>query len=76
MAVADHTAARYAFQVATTSPVAIMTLPALTVTAGQNYTFAADSQIAGGGRVSLAVDFYSARSQRGLPLSTTSPARA
>ena len=64
VAVADHTTAKFAFQIATTSPVAIMTLPAAPVAAGQKWTFAADSQISGGGRVALAVDFYSATSRR------------
>src|SRR6185312_6811317 len=53
-----------AFQVTTTSSVSIMTLPAVPVAAGQKWTFAADSQVTGGGRVTLTVDFYSATSRR------------
>jgi hypothetical protein len=64
VAVADHSAAKFAFQVTTTSSVSIMTLPAVAVAAGQKWTFAADSQVTGGGRVTLAVDFYSATSRR------------
>ncbi len=64
VAVADHSAAKFAFQVTTTASVSIMTLPAVAVAAGQKWTFAADSQVTGGGRVTLAVDFYSATSRR------------
>jgi len=64
VAVADHSAAKFAFQVTTTSSVSIMTLPAVPVAAGQKWTFAADSQVTGGGRVTLTVDFYSATSRR------------
>jgi len=64
VAVADHSTAKFAFQIATNSPASIMTLPAAAVTAGQKWTFAADSQITGGGRVTLAVDFYSSTSRR------------
>ena len=45
VAVADHSTAKFAFQIATNSPASIMTLPAAAVTAGQKWTFAADSQI-------------------------------
>ena len=45
VAVADHSAAKFAFQVTTTSSVSIMTLPAVAVAAGQKWTFAADSQV-------------------------------
>jgi len=34
-----------------------MALPQVTVAAGQKWTFAADSQVTGGGRVALSVDF-------------------
>src|SRR3954453_10554200 len=67
VAVADHSAAKFAVRVTTTSSVSIMTLPQVPVTAGQKWTFAADSQVTGGGRVALTVDFYSATSRRPRP---------
>ena len=48
VSVADHSTAKFAFQIATNSTAAIMTLPAAAVTAGHRWTFAADSQITGG----------------------------
>lgn len=64
VAITDHAAARFAYRVATSSRAPVMTLPAPAVTAGQKLTFAVDSQISSGGKVSVAVDFYNSRSFR------------
>jgi Glycosyl hydrolases family 16 len=59
VSISDHAAARYAYRVTASSTAATMTLPAPAVSAGQKLTFAADSQINSGGRVTMVVDFYS-----------------
>jgi Glycosyl hydrolases family 16 len=64
VAITGHTSAAYAYRATTTSSTAVMTLPAQAVTAGRTWTFAADSLISSGGRVRVAVDWYSSSYRR------------
>lgn len=64
VAITGHTAAHYAFRVTASSSTVVVTLPPQAVIVGKKWTFAADSQISGGGNVAVSVDFYSASAER------------
>lgn len=63
VAITGHVVAKYALQSTTTSSSASMMLPKQAVTAGQNWTFAADSLISGTGSVHVGVDWYDSDSR-------------
>lgn len=64
VAITGHVVAKYALQTTTTLSTASMMMPAQALTAGQSWTFAADSLISGTGTVRVGVDFYDSSGTR------------
>ncbi len=64
VAITGHPSAGYAYRATTTSSTAVMKLPPQAVTAGQTWTFAADSLISSKGKVRLSVDWYDSSSKK------------